>query len=165
MENENNFFYVTIDNIYEEKPVDQSFETTIDMETALEILKRNRKTLVINKYNLLTSCRFKSNALGSTNWYDASPEDRTSLIGALMETMATSQPSLYKTYSKQDPKEDELGTMQEHDVSDYQQVLQDGANTLRSYIVKKDTLIKGIKQAKTIQEILSYVWEDDNEDE
>jgi hypothetical protein len=142
-------FYITNNNITESQPTEQ-FETTSTMEIAIEILKRRRSNMIQGSYTNELNGKFESDALGTVYWYASEPDDQQNLIGAV----TTGQDIFFKVFVNKD----DVGQFELHTHSQLLKVLNDGAIIKLTLMQKRDTLLESIKQAETIQEIVSYVW-------
>lgn len=139
-------YYVTDNDITEIKPSD-NFESVLTESSALDVFKRRRINLIQNSFDSDSTTRFKS----GERYFDATETDRTALIGSITAGVDT----YYKSYSD---TVETIGAWNLYTTQELTTILNDGRIKLISLIQKRDTLIFGIQNSKTKEEVLNYVW-------
>ena len=144
-------YYITDNDIIE--TLVNNAEKSPNYNSALEILKRRRSTLINNSYQSEVDGRFLSYGFDSVNgrWYDSKDTDRSNLIGVV----ACGKDSYYKCYANQTDKN---GTFEFHTINQLKNILNDGRQKMIELIQKKGIKISQIESATTKEGIVSISW-------
>lgn len=144
------------DETYKEPPKESYYKFVngswiIDTTLELEYYKVIQTNLINTSYTNELNGKFESDALGSSYYYASEQEDQQNLIGAV----TTGQSIPFKVFLN---KDDNVGQFELHTHSQLLKALNDGAIIKLTLMQKRDTLLESIKQAETIDEIISFIW-------